>query len=326
MATPELVATETAAIVFNGVWSHTTTAEGVSGDVIALLHFTQGGGGAGMEEPTSPAGSWTEHPPPASQPGWAPAIELWTRPAPVGAFTVTIPAVGVSGHQGVILLLRGATETPENVTPSFGDSTSGHTTPSVDADTDDALIVRGIATRGGDSATYTWPSSTERADTAAGSGGSGGVFSVATKVATTSGAQGTETCTGSAVTGWGEYIGISISFAGAAAGSTATLDADLPALVAAMTGEATAAGDVGATLPGLAAALDASAASTAALTATLPGLSAAVAGASTSSAAIAASLPALTGRFVEVQPAPPFPPRITQTAPRPITTQTGGWR
>lgn len=217
---PELVATETAAIVTNAAWSHTTTAEGVSGDVIGLLHFTQGGGGADMEEPTSPPGGWTMHPPPASEAGWAPAIEVWTRPAPTGTFTVTIPPVGVSGHQGVIFLLRDATETPEAVAISFGDSTAGHITPSVDADTDDALIVRGIATRGGDSNTYTWPASTERTDSAAGSGGSGGVFSTATKVATASGAQGTETCTGTAVSAWGEYIGITVSWGSAAGGTT----------------------------------------------------------------------------------------------------------
>lgn len=242
MTTPTIVAVETAAIVYDGAWSHTTSASGQAGDVIALVHFTQGGGGADMSEPTSPSGSWTQRQL-AAEGGWAPAIKLWTRPAPTGTFTVTIPAVGASGHQGVIFLLRSATETPEATAESSGDSTSGHITPSVSATTTDALILRAIATRGGDSATYTWPSSTERTDTAAGSGGAGGVFSTATKAATASGGQGTETCTGSAVTNWGEYIGLTAAFGGAG-GTDATVT---PGVIAATVSLPASARSLGAT-------------------------------------------------------------------------------
>lgn len=81
--------------------------------------------------------------------------------------------------------------------------------------------------------------------------------------------------------------------------STATLDATLPALTAAVTGRAVARATAVATLPALTAGLAGDVTSRAALAATLPALTATITGHSAATAQLAATLPALTARFTD---------------------------
>ena len=233
---PIRLAVETSPWVNSAVFTHTLDAVARVDDVLYVAHYTQGSGGANMLEPTSPAGTWNLLGT-ASEVGWAPAIKLWSIKLTSGNIdgghpTITIPQNGASSHRADILLARNASETPEDVQVSTGDSTSGHVTPAADADTVGAIVWRQVVTRGGDTGTYDWPTSAEKTDSATGSGSGGGVASSATRTSSATGSQGTETVTGSAVTAWGENAAATLTI------GSATADTQAAAGNAAATGTA----------------------------------------------------------------------------------------
>jgi hypothetical protein len=152
-----------------------------------------------------------------------------------------------------------------------------------------------------------------------------------------------------------ELPAITASLSGSAS-ATVSLTGGLPPLTASITADLDAATALTASLPELTAALTGTAGDTAsgALDAQLPALAGSLAGAAAADGAIAAALPALTGSFdlgaaaaavlaallpalqaelIEVAPAPPWPPIVTESrtgrlttssAAHRITTQTGG--
>jgi hypothetical protein len=301
-----LVAVDDGDWVFGDVSAKTLSNAALAGDVLEVWHFTQGSGGADMSAPAGLGlGETWESRREANEPTWAPAIRIWTCTIESGgaAPTVTMPAVGSSGHKPVIYHMRGAVEAPTTA-ESFGDSTSSHVTPSASAGAAGALVKRGIVTRGGDGAQYAWPTSTEDTDEAVGSGGAGGVASTAHRTASASGAQGTETLSSAnstAVANWGEYIGaISITEAAADEAVTGEVAGELPALDGALAGAGTALAAVAGSVPALDGQLAGTGVATATVAGTLPTLDGALSGTATASGVLAGDLPAVTGTLAAV--------------------------
>lgn len=203
-----------APLVSDANWSASTGAGTQVGDVLAVFHFAHYYSAADMGEPSGTSGAWTLQ---ETADGQSPTLKLWTRTVSVaGAQTIILPRVEYAQHGGAIYVLSGTSELNiEDTNSANGDTTSGHTTPSVVATSTGALCLRAVGTRGGNGNSYTWPTSTERTDRNAGSGTGGGVWSTASRVLSAAGATGTEVCTGSAVSNWGEFVSIAAIFGAA---------------------------------------------------------------------------------------------------------------
>jgi hypothetical protein len=100
----------------------------------------------------------------------------------------------------------------------------------------------------------------------------------------------------------------------------------LPTLTAGATAEASVQVALAATLPQAAAAITGRGVASAAAATTLPALTGAVQATATADGALAVTLPALQAELRQTESQPAGRPLVTETAPRRLTTQTGGWR